>query len=104
MGKGDRYRKVNQDKFNENFDRIFNKREEKMKTQNKPKLKEYIWHNHCDMTEEVTVYAESYEQALDKFNDGEGETHMIEQTSRWDECVKNPDDFEDNEEDNNECK
>ena len=45
MGKGDRYRKVNQDKFNENFDRIFNKREEKMKTQNKPKLKEYIWHN-----------------------------------------------------------
>ena len=26
MGKGDRYRKVNQDKFNENFDRIFNKR------------------------------------------------------------------------------
>ena len=30
MGKGDRYRKVNQDKFNENFDRIFNKRGNKM--------------------------------------------------------------------------
>ena len=30
MGKGDCYRKVNQDKFNENFDRIFNKRGNKM--------------------------------------------------------------------------
>ncbi len=30
MGKGDRYRKVNQDKFNQNFDRIFNKRGNKM--------------------------------------------------------------------------
>ena len=33
MGKGDRYRKVNQDKFNQNFDRIFNKRGSKMSKQ-----------------------------------------------------------------------
>ena len=33
MGKGDRYRKVNQDKFNENFDKIFNKRGNKMSKQ-----------------------------------------------------------------------
>ena len=38
MGKGDTYRKVDKKKFDENFDRIFNKREEKMsrtKTENK---------------------------------------------------------------------
>jgi hypothetical protein len=64
---------------------------------NVKKLKEYIFHNHCDMTEEVSIMAESYEQALNKFNDGEGDTHMIEQTSRWDECVSNPDTLEDDE-------
>ena len=38
MGKGDTYRKVDKKKFDENFERIFNKREEKMsrtKTENK---------------------------------------------------------------------
>jgi len=33
MGKGDTYRKVNKKKFDENFDKIFNKREEKMSEQ-----------------------------------------------------------------------
>ena len=54
------------------------------------------------MTEEVTVYAESFEKAEKIYLDGEGETYMIEQTSKWDECVKNSDDFEDDEETNNE--
>ena len=31
MGKGDTYRKVNKKKFDENFDRIFKKRGDKMK-------------------------------------------------------------------------
>jgi len=104
MGKGDRYRKVNQDKFNENFDRIFNKRGNKMSVEKTKKLKEYIWHNHCDMTEEVTVYAESFEKAQEIYLEGEGETYMLEQTSRWDECIQNADDFEDDEETDNECK
>ncbi len=33
MGKGDTYRKVNKKKFDENFDRIFNKRGNKMSKQ-----------------------------------------------------------------------
>lgn len=33
MGKGDTYRKVDKKKFDENFDKIFNKREEKMSKQ-----------------------------------------------------------------------
>ena len=38
MGKGDRYRKVNQDRFNQNFDRIFNKRGNKMSVEDTKEL------------------------------------------------------------------
>tara|TARA_R100001129_G_scaffold183539_1_gene166226 strand:- start:302 stop:574 length:273 start_codon:yes stop_codon:yes gene_type:complete len=40
MGKGDSYRKVNQDKFNQNFDRIFNKRGNKMSVDNERIIEE----------------------------------------------------------------
>jgi hypothetical protein len=103
MSKGSKSRISNQKTFNEGYDRIFNK-EDKMSVEKTKKLKEYIWHNHCDMTEEVTVYAESFEKAQEIYLDGEGETYMLEQTSRWDECIQNADDFEDDEETDNECK
>jgi hypothetical protein len=101
MSKGSKSRISNQKTFNEGYDRIFNK-EDKMSVEKTKKLKEYIWHNHCDMTEEVTVYAESFEKAQEIYLEGEGETYMLEQTSRWDECIQNADDFEDDEEKDNE--
>ena len=99
MGKGDTRRRsqVPEEQVKSNWDTIFNKREEKM-----AKLKEYIWHNHCETTEEVTVYAESFEKAQELYLDGEGEVYALESISKWDECVKNSDDFEDDEETNNE--
>jgi hypothetical protein len=62
-------------------------------------MKEYIWHNHCEVVEEVVVYADSYEKAEKIYYDGEGETYMLSSTSKWDECIQNADDFEDGEED-----
>ena len=102
MSKGSKQRPIfNKKSFNEGWDRIFNK-EDKMSVEKTKKLKEYIWHNHCDMTEEVTVYAESFEKAQEIYLEGEGETYMLEQTSRWDECIQNADDFEDDEDTDNE--
>ena len=40
MGKGDTYRKVDKKKFDENFDRIFNKRGNKMSVDNERILEE----------------------------------------------------------------
>ena len=61
MGKGDRYRKVNQDKFDENFHRIFNKREVKMK--------EYRVGVHFEEGFSIKVKANSKEQANKKVYD-----------------------------------
>ena len=102
MGKGSKQRPTNTKNFSEGYDRIFNKRENKMSVEDTKELKEYIWHNHCETTEEVTIYAESFEKAQELYLDGEGETYTLESTSKWDECIKNADDFEDNEENNNE--
>jgi hypothetical protein len=50
------------------------------------------------MVEEITIYAESFEKAEEMYYDGEGETHMLTSTSKWDECIQNADDFEDDKE------
>ena len=55
MGKGDRYRKVNQDKFNENFDRIFNKRGNKMSDINNESVVEQKYEDAVDEITSKTV-------------------------------------------------
>jgi signal peptidase I len=58
MGKGDRYRKVNQDKFNENFDKIFKKRGDKVsytndfKEQHQDEINEE-WYEYCHQIQQV---------------------------------------------------
>tara|TARA_R100001086_G_scaffold173731_2_gene95265 strand:- start:221 stop:427 length:207 start_codon:yes stop_codon:yes gene_type:complete len=64
---------------------------------NKPNLKEYIFSNTVTVVEETTVQAKTYEDAVDLFLSGKGETDEVDSFgSDW-ECIDNPDDFEENE-------
>ena len=64
----------------------------------KPKTKEYIFSNTVTVVEETTVVAKTFEDAVDLYLSGEGETDEVDSfSSDWD-CIDNPDDFEENEE------
>ena len=66
---------------------------------NKPNFKEYIFSNTVTIVEETTVVARTYEDAVDLFLSGKGDTEEVDSFgSDW-ECIDNPDDFEDNEDD-----
>ena len=66
---------------------------------NKPKLKEYTFSETRTVIEETTVQAKTYEDAVDLFLSGKGETDEVDSfSSDWD-CIDNPDDFEENEDD-----
>lgn len=69
MGKGDRYRKVNQDKFNQNFDRIFNKRGNKMKEYTSTITVTWSLNNH-----EATSEQDYRDRVKDQFYDEYGIT------------------------------
>ena len=65
-------------------------------------MKEYVWHNYVHSVEEVSIDANSFEEAEKKFLDGEGHRYWLESHSERHECIKNADDFEDDEEDKDE--
>ena len=68
-------------------------------------MKEYVWHNYVHTTEEVVIHANSFEEAEKKFVDGEGDCFWLESHSTGKhECIKNADDFEDDEEEIDECR
>ena len=78
MGKGDRSRKVNQDKFNQNFDRIFNKRGNKMKEYTSTITVTWSLNNHEASSEQeystgITVTFEGTEYGDDSIPDVQGD-------------------------------
>ena len=63
---------------------------------NKPNFKEYIFSNTVTIVEETTVVARTYEDAVDLFLSGKGDTEEINSfASDW-ECIDNPDEYEEN--------
>ena len=61
-------------------------------------LKEYIFRDVVSTTEETTVMAKSYDEAVDLYLSGEGETEEVDSNiGDWD-CIQNADDFEDDNE------
>ena len=64
----------------------------------KPKTKEYIFSNTVSVVEETTVVAKTFEDAVDLYLSGEGETEEVDSFGSYWECIDNPDDFEENEE------
>ena len=64
----------------------------------KPKTKEYIFSNTVTVVEETTVVAKTFEDAVDLYLSGEGETEEVEAVGDYWECIDNPDDIEENEE------
>ena len=65
-------------------------------------LKEYEFRNVVTVVEETTVEAKNYSEAVNIFIKGGGDT--IETDSYGDnwECINNPDDWEDDEDDDDE--
>ena len=65
---------------------------------NKPNFKEYIFSNTVTIVEETTVVARTYEDAVDLFLSGKGDTEEINSFgSDW-ECIDNPDEMENEDE------
>ena len=57
-------------------------------------LKEYIFRDVVSTTEETTVMAKSYDEAVDLYLSGDGETEEVDSNiGDWD-CIQNADDFE----------
>lgn len=61
---------------------------------NKPNTKEYIFSQTTTVVEETTVQAKTYEDAVNLFLSGKGETDEVDRFgSDWD-CIDNPDEYE----------
>ena len=57
--------------------------------------KEYIFRDTVSTTEDTTVMANSYDEAVDLYLSGEGATEEVSSNvGNWD-CIQNADDFED---------
>ncbi len=63
----------------------------------KRKLKDYVFSNTVTITEETVVKAESYEKAQDIFLSGGGDTDEVDANGGDWECIENPDEWEDEE-------
>ena len=59
-----------------------------------PNLKEYLFSNVCTVVEETLVKAKSYEDAVDIYLSGGGETDEVDSFGGDWECIDNPDECE----------
>ena len=66
-----------------------------------PNLKEYLFSNVCTVVEETLVKAKSYEDAVDIYLSGGGQTEEVDSFGGDWECIDNPDEHDDNEGENN---
>ena len=62
-----------------------------------PNLKEYLFSNVCTVVEETLVKAKSYEDAVDIYLSGGGQTDEVDSFGGDWECIDNPDEYEENE-------
>ena len=62
------------------------------------KSKEYIFRDSVTVTEETSVMAKSFDEAVDIFLSGGGSTDEVDSKSGNWECIHNADDFEDDNE------
>lgn len=58
------------------------------------KKKEYLFSNTVLITEETTVFANSYEEAENIFLSGGGDTDEVDSNGGDWECIENPDEYE----------
>tara|TARA_R100001163_G_C4983914_1_gene139043 strand:+ start:412 stop:615 length:204 start_codon:yes stop_codon:yes gene_type:complete len=61
------------------------------------KFKEYLFSNTVTITEETVVKAESYDKAEDIFLSGGGDTDEVDSNGGDWECIDNPDEWEEEE-------